>query len=177
MPPLPNQPRKESKKPFGLSWFGIARDDDEKRRARARDDEQPPRRRDRDLIATIFGKKKHERRRRREQPSSSSGDETDYARYPLHVERALYRLSHFKLANPRRALAEQVMISNLMFWYLSVVNHTQMRPVSAASAPNGCTSASQSEYDDAAPRSAAGTGPYALHTGVLVRVRAGGRTY
>lgn len=174
MPPLPNQPRKENKRPFGLSWFGITRDDDEKRRTRARDDE-PPRRRDRDLFATIFGKKKHERRRR-EQQSGSSGDEMDYARYPLHIERALYRLSHFKLANPRRALAEQVMISNLMFWYLSVVNHTQMRPVCAAGAPNGRTSASQSEYDETAPRSAVGTGPYAAHTGVLVRACAR-RTY
>lgn len=48
-----------------------------------------------------------------------------YARYPLHVERAIYRLSHIKLANPRRPLYEQVLISNLMFWYLGVINKSQ----------------------------------------------------
>ena len=47
-----------------------------------------------------------------------------YARYPIHVERAIYRLSHIKLANPRRPLYEQVLISNLMFWYLGVINKT-----------------------------------------------------
>ncbi|KAJ1032955.1 hypothetical protein NDA16_000234 [Ustilago loliicola] len=45
-----------------------------------------------------------------------------YSRYPIHIERAVYRLSHIKLANPRRPLYEQVLISNLMFWYLSVIN-------------------------------------------------------
>ncbi|KAF8523607.1 hypothetical protein JB92DRAFT_1542222 [Gautieria morchelliformis] len=48
-----------------------------------------------------------------------------YARYPIHVERAVYRLSHIKLANPRRPLYEQVLISNLMFWYLGVINKAQ----------------------------------------------------
>ncbi|KAF8817530.1 hypothetical protein BYT27DRAFT_7074637 [Phlegmacium glaucopus] len=48
-----------------------------------------------------------------------------YARYPIHVERAIYRLSHIKLANPRRPLYEQVLISNLMFWYLGVINKAQ----------------------------------------------------
>ncbi|KAI8970787.1 activator of mitotic machinery Cdc14 phosphatase activation C-term-domain-containing protein [Pilobolus umbonatus] len=41
-------------------------------------------------------------------------------RLPLHVERAIYRLSHIKLADPRRPLSQQVLISNLMFWYLSI---------------------------------------------------------
>ncbi|KAI0032293.1 hypothetical protein K488DRAFT_78544 [Vararia minispora EC-137] len=49
----------------------------------------------------------------------------NYARYPIHVERAIYRLSHIKLANPRRPLYEQVLISNLMFWYLGVINKAQ----------------------------------------------------
>lgn len=56
-----------------------------------------------------------------------------YARYPIHVERAIYRLSHIKLANPRRPLYEQVLISNLMFWYLGVINKAQSSP----SSPNG----------------------------------------
>ncbi|KAI8982361.1 hypothetical protein BDF20DRAFT_467526 [Mycotypha africana] len=41
-------------------------------------------------------------------------------RLPLHVERAIYRLSHMKLADIRRPLRQQVLISNLMFWYLSI---------------------------------------------------------
>lgn len=41
-------------------------------------------------------------------------------RLPLHVERAIYRLSHMKLADPKRPLQQQVLISNLMFWYLSI---------------------------------------------------------
>ncbi|OZJ03236.1 hypothetical protein BZG36_03435 [Bifiguratus adelaidae] len=50
---------------------------------------------------------------------------TNYQRLPLHVERAIYRLSHIKLANPRRPLLHQVLISNLMFWYLSIMNRSQ----------------------------------------------------
>lgn len=47
----------------------------------------------------------------------------DY-RFPIHVERALYRLSHLKLANPRRQLRQQVLLSNFMYAYLNLVNHT-----------------------------------------------------
>ncbi|RCI02971.1 hypothetical protein CU098_002311, partial [Rhizopus stolonifer] len=46
------------------------------------------------------------------------------SRLPLHVERAIYRLSHMKLADPRRPLRQQVLISNLMFWYLSIQQTT-----------------------------------------------------
>lgn len=57
-------------------------------------------------------------------PPTASGMLTPDGRYvnfyrlPIHIERAVYRLSHIKLANPRRPLYEQVLISNLMFWYL-----------------------------------------------------------
>lgn len=47
----------------------------------------------------------------------------DY-RFPVHVERALYRLSHLKLANPKRELRQQVLLSNFMYAYLNLVNHT-----------------------------------------------------
>ncbi|KAJ3214344.1 hypothetical protein HDU67_001785, partial [Dinochytrium kinnereticum] len=43
-----------------------------------------------------------------------------HPRYPLHIEKAVYRLSHIKLAQPRRPLHEQVVISNLMLYILSV---------------------------------------------------------
>ncbi|WVF65522.1 hypothetical protein IAT40_000250 [Kwoniella sp. CBS 6097] len=54
-------------------------------------------------------------------PSPTSPGFSSFARYPIHVERAVYRLSHIKLANARRPLYEQVLISNLMFWYLGVI--------------------------------------------------------
>ncbi|KAI9281247.1 hypothetical protein BC943DRAFT_354578 [Umbelopsis sp. AD052] len=59
-------------------------------------------------------------------------------RLPIHVERAIYRLSHMKLANPRRPLQHQVLISNFMFWYLSIVDASnahhngEMKPTTAA---------------------------------------------
>lgn len=46
-------------------------------------------------------------------------------RLPLHIERAIYHLSHVKLTNPKRPLHHQVMISNFMFWYLSLQQQQQ----------------------------------------------------
>lgn len=69
--------------------------------------------------------------------SPAGGMNGSYARYPIHVERAIYRLSHIKLANPRRPLYEQVLISNLMFWYLGVINKTQPSPTTPT--PTGPT--------------------------------------
>ncbi|KAJ7504464.1 hypothetical protein B0H11DRAFT_2221866 [Mycena galericulata] len=63
-----------------------------------------------------------------------AGGINNYSRYPIHVERAIYRLSHIKLANPRRPLYEQVLISNLMFWYLGVINKAQAGAEAAAQA-------------------------------------------
>lgn len=81
-------------------------------------------------------------------PNSAMGSPgvNNYSRYPIHVERAIYRLSHIKLANPRRPLYEQVLISNLMFWYLGVIN----KPQTPGSPPNG---------QAAAAGAANGTGP------------------
>lgn len=46
-----------------------------------------------------------------------------YHRFPLHIERAIYRLSHMKLANPRRPLRQQVLLSNFMYSYLHLINY------------------------------------------------------
>lgn len=56
-------------------------------------------------------------------PSQSTLVMIDY-RFPVHVERAIYRLSHLKLANPKRSLREQVLLSNFMYAYLNLVDHT-----------------------------------------------------
>jgi len=73
----------------------------------------------RETAAALLGASKAKSRA----PSPTPQAGGPYARYPIHVERAIYRLSHIKLANPRRPLYEQVLISNLMFWYLGVINN------------------------------------------------------
>ncbi|KAI8098222.1 activator of mitotic machinery Cdc14 phosphatase activation C-term-domain-containing protein [Gilbertella persicaria] len=45
-----------------------------------------------------------------------------HTRYPIQTEHAIYRLSHLKLCSSQRPLQQQVVISNLMYWYLSVSN-------------------------------------------------------
>ena len=52
----------------------------------------------------------------------------DYAwtRFSILEERAIYRMAHIKLANPRRALHSQVLLSNFMYSYLAKVQ--QMHP-------------------------------------------------
>lgn len=45
-------------------------------------------------------------------------------RLPINVERAIYRLSHLKLSDPKRELRQQVVLSNFMYAYLNLVNHT-----------------------------------------------------
>ncbi|KAJ2319922.1 hypothetical protein H4R23_001212 [Coemansia sp. Cherry 401B] len=50
-------------------------------------------------------------------------------RLPIHIERAIYRLASIKLANPRRPLLQQVLLSNMMFWYLELINpKSQQQP-------------------------------------------------
>ncbi|KAI8375232.1 hypothetical protein BD560DRAFT_393122 [Blakeslea trispora] len=46
----------------------------------------------------------------------------NYTRLPINTERAIYRLSHIKLTNLRLPLRDQVVISNHMYWYLSVIS-------------------------------------------------------
>ncbi|ORZ14320.1 hypothetical protein BCR41DRAFT_371157 [Lobosporangium transversale] len=52
---------------------------------------------------------------------------SDPCRMPIHIERAIYKMSHIKLADPRRPLHEQVLISNMMFWYLGVIQQQQQQ--------------------------------------------------
>lgn len=53
----------------------------------------------------------------------------NWTRFPLIKERAIYRLAHMKLANPRRSLHSQVLLSNFMYSYLAKVQamHPQMQ--------------------------------------------------
>ncbi|KAJ2141887.1 hypothetical protein IW142_004620 [Coemansia sp. RSA 564] len=57
-------------------------------------------------------------------------------RLPIHIERAIYRLASIKLANPRRPLLQQVLLSNMMFWYLELINpKTPAQPVPQQKTP------------------------------------------
>ncbi|OKL56333.1 hypothetical protein UA08_08412 [Talaromyces atroroseus] len=51
-----------------------------------------------------------------------------WTRFTILEERAIYRMAHIKLANPRRPLHSQVLLSNFMYSYLSKVQkmHPQM---------------------------------------------------
>jgi len=68
-------------------------------------------------------------------PYKPSQPDVDYnwTRFPLLEERAIYRMAHIKLANPRRSLLSQVLLSNFMYSYLAIVQamHPQMNvPIS-----------------------------------------------
>lgn len=178
-------PALRDRKTFGLSWFGLSKDDDDlkaRRKERERtDDDTPstPRREKETFLTNLFGKRKnldtHDLRHRARSLFSTSSSSnavstpvTVDARYPLATERALYRLSHTKLSNPRRPLRQQVIISNLMFWYLSVIHSSLARPTHGPSAAER-HGLGLSEYDERVRRAQPGTGPVAVHTGTLLR--------
>ncbi|KIV92002.1 hypothetical protein PV10_06484 [Exophiala mesophila] len=100
------------------------------------------------LFASLFGGKKSkgdkEEKSRKyrdrglspEPPYRELRPDVDYnwARFSILEERAIYRMAHIKLANPRRALYSQVLLSNFMYSYLAKVQqmHPQMNlPTSA----------------------------------------------
>ncbi|KAL4078779.1 hypothetical protein V8B97DRAFT_1073539 [Scleroderma yunnanense] len=147
--PLSQIPKKERDKKGLFGKWGS--DKNARRSAKDRDREKDSQRGDKEsgFFGSLFGKKKQDEQGSQglgsgvgreaaavllgaskssksyvPSPSPQPGP-MGYARYPIHVERAIYRLSHIKLANPRRPLYEQVLISNLMFWYLGVINKTQ----------------------------------------------------
>ncbi|OTB14512.1 hypothetical protein K445DRAFT_62530 [Daldinia sp. EC12] len=97
------------------------------------------------LFASFFGSSKRRSERdsssRKHQAQRSLSPEpapyrplrpdVDYhwTRFPLLEERAIYRMAHIKLANPRRALYSQVLLSNFMYSYLAKVQamHPQIQ--------------------------------------------------
>ena len=96
--------------------------------------------RDTGLFSSIFGggkkkgekepvhKKHFSRGLSPEPPPKILKPDIDYmwTRFPILEERAIYRMAHIKLANPRRALHSQVLLSNFMYSYLAKVQ--QMHP-------------------------------------------------
>ncbi|RDW93355.1 putative telomere silencing protein Zds1 [Aspergillus mulundensis] len=91
------------------------------------------------LFSSIFGggrKKNTEHHHKKSLSRTLSPDppvrilqpDVDYpwTRFSILEERAIYRMAHIKLANPRRALYSQVLLSNFMYSYLAKVQ--QMHP-------------------------------------------------
>lgn len=101
------------------------------------------------IFSSIFGggRKKHsgEGHHRKNSSRNFSPDppmrelraDVDYpwTRFSILEERAIYRMAHIKLANPRRALYSQVLLSNFMYSYLEKVQqmHPQMMVASSGS--------------------------------------------
>lgn len=96
------------------------------------------------LFSSLFGgsKKKSDKEERSKKGSSLRGlspdppprilrPDVDYnwSRFSILEERAIYRMAHIKLANPRRELYSQVLLSNFMYSYLAKVQqmHPQMQ--------------------------------------------------
>ncbi|KAG7194134.1 uncharacterized protein KQ657_004842 [Scheffersomyces spartinae] len=79
-------------------------------------------------------------------PSQSTLIMLDY-RFPVHVERAIYRLSHLKLANPKRSLREQVLLSNFMYAYLNLVDHTLHLEQQQIATPSGTSDTEHEEEE------------------------------
>ncbi|GME44174.1 telomere silencing protein zds1 protein [Neofusicoccum parvum] len=93
------------------------------------------------LFSSIFGgkAKKGERESGSKKATSARGLSPDppprqlkpdidynWTRFSILEERAIYRMAHIKLANPRRELYSQVLLSNFMYSYLAKVQ--QMHP-------------------------------------------------
>ena len=55
-----------------------------------------------------------------------------WTRFSILEERAIYRMAHIKLANPRRALHSQVLLSNFMYSYLAKVQQMQPQMMAAS---------------------------------------------
>lgn len=102
------------------------------------------------IFSSIFGggRKKHSSEGHHHRKNSSRNLSPDppvrelradvdypWTRFSILEERAIYRMAHIKLANPRRALYSQVLLSNFMYSYLEKVQqmHPQMMVTSSGS--------------------------------------------
>ncbi|ORY81400.1 hypothetical protein BCR37DRAFT_398998 [Protomyces lactucae-debilis] len=72
-----------------------------------------------------------------------------YSRFPIQLERAIYRMAHLKLGNSRRPLLHQVLLSNFMYGYLALVGAGQQRETSQP--PQQQQSASQAPVVPSSP--------------------------
>ncbi|KAK2745141.1 hypothetical protein FQN57_004048 [Myotisia sp. PD_48] len=112
-------------------------DDRRKEGSRKTSSTEPKKEKESGIFSSIFGssrKKTHESHKKHTRHLSPEPrlrflkPDIDYnwTRFSILEERAIYRMAHIKLANPRRALYSQVLLSNFMYSYLAKVQ--QMHP-------------------------------------------------
>jgi hypothetical protein len=111
--------------------------EEERRRESTRKSSDGRKDKDSGILSAIFGggKRSKEQKQQHQAPKESlrapSPDpiprilrpDIDYnwTRFSILEERAIYRMAHMKLANPRRPLHSQVLLSNFMYSYLAKV--------------------------------------------------------
>ena len=133
-----------------LDRDGLKLEEERKKESQRKSSESTHKKEKEGLFSSIFGGKKskaeketHKRQHSRglspEPPHKVLKPDIDYnwTRFSILEERAIYRMAHIKLANPRRALYSQVLLSNFMYSYLAKVQqmHPQMNlPTSAKQA-------------------------------------------
>lgn len=118
---------------------------EDERKKESKKASEPKKEREKDgLLSAIFGGKKKSsdsdlKEKKRKSDRNLSPDpapkilkpDIDYnwTRFSILEERAIYRMAHIKLANPRRALYSQVLLSNFMYSYLAKVQmmHPQVQ--------------------------------------------------
>lgn len=119
----------------------IKLEEERKKESSRKSSGEPKKEKESGLFSSIFGgsKKKGEKESHHKKGNSMRGlspeppprilkPDIDYnwTRFSILEERAIYRMAHIKLANPRRELYSQVLLSNFMYSYLAKVQ--QMHP-------------------------------------------------
>ncbi|KAK5123632.1 hypothetical protein LTR85_002670 [Meristemomyces frigidus] len=128
-----------------LNRADLQLDDERKKETKKSSETKRDKEKEPSLLSTIFGGKKKtsegdlkDKKRKSdnrglspEPPPRILKPDIDYnwTRFSILEERAIYRMAHIKLANPRRALYSQVLLSNFMYSYLAKVQmmHPQMQ--------------------------------------------------
>ena len=116
--------------------------DEERRKESNRKTSGDKKEKDSGILSTLFGGKRRGEKEGGRKANSLRGPspepvmkllkpDIDYnwTRFSILEERAIYRIAHIKLANPRRPLYSQVLLSNFMYSYLAKVQqmHPQMQ--------------------------------------------------
>jgi hypothetical protein len=127
-----------------LNRADVQLEDERKKESKKASEGRKDKEKESGLLSAIFGGKKKssdsdlkEKKRKSdrglspEPPPRILKPDIDYnwTRFSILEERAIYRMAHIKLANPRRALYSQVLLSNFMYSYLAKVQalHPQMQ--------------------------------------------------
>ncbi|KAI9847476.1 MAG: hypothetical protein M1837_002377 [Sclerophora amabilis] len=76
----------------------------------------------------------------------------NWTRFSMLEERAIYRMAHIKLANPRRALCSQVLLSNFMYSYLAKVQQMHPQVPIAQAAPQKQQQQRQQQHQQPQPQ-------------------------